>query len=734
MTLDKLLHSCSRIGLITMLAATGWTGTAFAQENDSPVAESNQIVVTARKREESVQDVPLAVSVLSSEDIKNTSAIRISDALQTVPNLNFQANSLGGSSITIRGISSSTNNLGIEPAVAVYVDEVYLARPNVFDQSAVDLERVEVLRGPQGTLFGRNTVAGVINITTADPASELSGSVDATYGRYNLLQLRGSISMPIGDDTGLRLSVNRATRDGWFRQLQPGLPDFNNQDTLSGRAKLRFEPTETFDATITVDYAKDKSVSGNNDVVFGPLLAFDKSGADEGATNIPGREQREFFMTSLRMNKSFGDYTLTSITAFQSIDYDRFNDQDYTVLDILATGAPEKDRFFSQEVRLASPANGPFSWIIGGFYSDGQVRGSTRAVLGADTPVVLGIGAIPGYTESEQTNSKIDGTSLAAFGAVTLEISKKAVLSGGLRYTHERKQLDYSQTVTPFLIAPNTPVGIIYGFAADVPPTEQRYRDSALSGDASFTYRFTSDVMAYARFSRGYKAGGFDSTTSPVADPGALSFGAEEVDLYELGFKSQFADDRIVLNAALFRMDYRDKQEQIFNGVSFLTRNAASAKVEGAEVELNVRPARGLSLNFNMGYADARYGRFVDELGGSDFSGNRLPGAAEWTGGANGEYRSELGGGISMLLRADVSYRSQAFTTADNDPDFASEPTVLVNSRAGLEFNDGDYGIYVWGRNIFNDRFVAGGFNFLGSTYVFRNIPATWGLELRAAF
>lgn len=731
--MKSALRGASRTALLVAFAASAVPEIASAQQSGTAV-ESDAIVVTARKREESVQDIPLAVSVLSGQDIAKSSAIRISDALQTVPNLNFQANSLGGSSITIRGISSSTNNFGIEPAVAVYVDEVYLARPNVFDQSAVDLARVEVLRGPQGTLFGRNTVAGVINIATSDPADRLEGALDATYGRFDLVQVRGTVSAPLGENAGLRISGNLVRRDGWFKQIKPGLPDFNNQDTTAFRAKLRVEPMEGFDMTLTADYAKDKSVSGNNDVVAGALLAFDTSGLDEGATTIAGRESREFFMTSLRMNKEFGDYTVTSITAYQAINYDRFNDQDYTVLDILSTGAPEKDRFFSQEVRLSSPSSGPFSWIIGGFYSDAEVRGSTRAVLGADTPVVLGIGAIPGYTESEQTDSRIDSRSLAAFGSFTYAITDNLVLSGGLRYTHERKKLNYRQTVTPYFVAPGVPVGIIYAFATDVPETRQTYSDDALSGDASLTYRFTPDTMAYLRFSRGYKAGGFDSTTSAVADPGALSFGAEEVDLYEAGFKTELADNRVRFNAAMFHMDYRDKQEQIFNGVSFLTRNAASATVKGFEVELNLKPTTGLVFNFNLGYSDAKYGTFVDKLAGTDFSGNRLPGASRWAGGATGEYGFDIGGGMRMMVRGEISYRSKAFTTADNDLDFASRDTVLVNTRAGIEFGDRAYGIYAWGRNVFNERYVAGGFDFLGSTYVYRNMPATWGLELRASF
>jgi len=722
-----------------MLATAAWAvvsaPAALAQANGASEAAGDEVItVTARRREESAQDVPIALSVVSAEDLVARSAIRVSDALETVPNLFFESNSLGGSVVNIRGVSSSTNNFGIESAVAVYLDDVYLMRPNLFDQGALDIRRVEVLRGPQGTLFGRNTIAGVINIATADPSRDFEGEGDATYGRYDLMQFRAGLSAPLGDKAGFRISGSITDRDGWFRQLTPGLPDFNNQDSVQLRAKLRLEPAEGFDATFTAHWSRDRSVSGNNDVVAGPLLAFDKTGLDEGATSIAGRERREFFLGSLRMNYELGGHVLTSVTAYQTIDYDRFNDQDYTPLDILSTGSPEKDRMFSQELRLASPGDGPFTYLVGGYYSDSRVRGSTRAVLGAGAPVVLGIGNIPGYTESEQTDSTIRGRTAAIFASGTYAIGDRVTLAGGLRYTHERKRLDYRQTVTPFFLAPGVPLGIIYAFAVDVPQIRQRLNENALSGDASATFRLSEAASLYARFSHGYKAGGFDSTTSTVADPGALSFGAETVDLYEVGVKSRLAGGKVTFNAAAFRMDYRDKQEQIFNGVAFLTSNAAGAKVEGAEMELGIRPAQGLRLDFSLGYADGRYGRFVDPLAGTDYSGNRLPYSARWTGGAAAEYHAPISGAVSAMLRGEASYRSDAFTTVDNDPTFLSRGVVQVNLRAGLDFDDGRYGLYVWGRNIFDKRYVAGGFDFLGSTYVYRNMPATWGIELRGRF
>lgn len=214
--------TAKRIGLATVcLAALAAASPAMAQpasEGTSADAGSDEteIVVTARKRSELLQDVPISVSVLSAEALTNQAAIRIQDSFASLPNVQFNSDSIGGVGITVRGLSSSTNNFGIESAVGVYVDEVYLPRPTAFSQAALDIERVEVLRGPQGTLFGRNTIAGVISIVTADPDDHFTGHADATYGRFDLMQFRGSVSGPIGSAAGFRLSVARIKRDGWF--------------------------------------------------------------------------------------------------------------------------------------------------------------------------------------------------------------------------------------------------------------------------------------------------------------------------------------------------------------------------------------------------------------------------------------------------------------------------------------------------------------------------------------
>ena len=702
-----------------------------AQEADGALEE---ILVTARKRSESLQDVPISISAVSRADLVNKSAVRLEDALGSIANVAFESDSLGGTNVNIRGITSSTNNFGIETAVGLYVDEVYLSRPTAFNQSTLDIERIEVLRGPQGTLFGRNTVGGVISVVTADPTTDLQVGGDATLGNDSFRQFRGTASGPMGDKAGFRLSVSKIDRDGWLENRTPGLEDLAGEDSTAVRAKVKFAPTDTLDVVAAFDYAEDKSASGINEIAAGPLAAFDDGINDSIATNIDNRETRKMRMATVRANLRLGDYTLTSVSGYQKIDYTRFNDQDYTALDILATGSPERDRFFSQELRLASPGDGAFDYVAGVYYSNSRVEGDNDGRLGADVPVVLGIGSFPGYTERVVTSSDIDSKAYALFGSGTYDFSDRWSLSAGLRYTDEKKTLDYQEVVTPFFLAPGVPLGIIYAFAADVAPVRQDYDDNAMSGDLSLAYEVAPQAKVYGRYARGYKAGGFDSTQSSVSDPGNLAFQPEFVDQYELGLKSQSANRRVQFNAAAFYMSYDDKQEQTFDGFNFLTTNAASATIQGAEAELSMSPVQGLRFDLALGYTDATYDEFIDPLAGSDYSGNDLVGAARWSGSAGATYSFPLSAALRGMLHVESNYRSSSFTTTDNDPAFRQDGHNLVNARIGIEDGDGRYGLYVWGKNITDERYVQGGFNFLGNTFIRRNVPESWGIEIRAQY
>lgn len=723
------MHQSARTGVIVL-------GLVLLQVPEclqaaAAATDLQEVVVTARKRAESLQDVPISISAISAQTLEDQSAIRFQDSLNSVPNVSWSSDDIADAKITIRGISSDTNNFGIEPAVGVYMDEVYIPRPTAVNQMALDIDRVEVLRGPQGTLFGRNTVAGVISIVTEDPTPAWRAEGDLTGGRYDLLQARASLSGPLSERTGIRLSAGRLSQKGWFNQSTPGFPDFGGEDSWTLRAKVRFKPTDSLDLVASVGYVRDDAVIGNNLIADGPLAGINGGVIDSIGTNVDNFARRRLWMGSLRANWDLPGHTLTAITGYSSERYESFKDQDYTPLDILATGEPENFHFFSQELRLTSTGQEALSYIGGVYFSRMTLSGNTHAELGADVLPAIGFPSIPGYRESEQTNSHLLQKSYAAFGSVSYKASARVALTAGLRYTDERKTLDYDQTVSPFFIAPDTPVGLIYAFAQDVAPLRQNYSKGVLSGDATASYQWNHDVQSYLRFSRGYKAGGFDTTQSSTSDPGSRAFKPEFVNLYEIGFKSLFAGRRVKINGAIFYSQYQDKQEQVFNGTDFATNNAATARSQGAEVEVTLLLGPGLELYLGVGFADAKYGEFVDKLSGEDYSGNRLPLAARWSVDSSLQYRRPVLGDWGVVSRVEGEYHSDSFTTSDNDPNFQQRGKLILNLRLGWERSDQSLGIYAWGRNVTDARFVTGGFNFIGNTFISRNRPTMWGVELR---
>ncbi|MGB8692086.1 MAG: TonB-dependent receptor, partial [Steroidobacteraceae bacterium] len=400
-------------------------------------------------------------------------------------------------------------------------------------------------------------------------------------------------------------------------------------------------------------------------------------------------------------------------------------------LDILATGEPENFHFASQELRLTSTGQGALSYIGGVYFSETTLSGNTHAELGADILPAVGIPEIPDYRESVQTNSHLLQKSYAAFGSATFKTSARIALTAGLRYTDERKTLDYDQVVSPFFVAPDTPVGLIYAFAQDVSPLRQRYSKGVFSGDATASYQWSRDVHSYLRLARGYKAGGFDTTQSSTSDPGSRAFNPEYVNLYEIGYKSLFAGRSVRINAAIFYSQHQDKQEQIFNGTDFATNNAASASSRGAEIELTLLPRPDLELNLSVGFADAHYGRFVDKLSGEDYSGNRLPLGARWSIDSSLQYHRPVYRDWGVFSRVEGVYHSDSFTTSDNDLSFQQRENVILNLRLGWARTDESFGVYAWGRNVTDSRFVTGGFTFIGNTFISRNRPTMWGVELR---
>jgi iron complex outermembrane receptor protein len=717
--------------LVFALVASHGGTTALAQ--DAQFVE--EIIVTAQKREQAALDVPIALSVVSAQEIEDRSISDFTELFDLMPNTTIDQNVSSIPRIAIRGISSNVNNIGIESGVGVVVDEVYIGRPSAFSANLIDIERVEVLRGPQGTLFGKNIVGGLVNVVTSKPKDQFGAEADVTFGDDDLRQFRGYVTGPIlRDGLNGKISATVKEQDGWVKNTNPAASDLMSVDFWGLRGQLMGTPSDSFSWLLTAEYSEDDSVENYNDILDGALAPLDGDPFDRTiGTSENDLFEREIYGVSLTLDWSWDDLQLVSVSAARGVDWTGRNDQDYSVLRLFETGRTEDQDQISQELRLVG-GDDDFNWVAGLYYFDQSQDGLDFVFVDEDLPPVVGAPAIPGYNESVQTRSSIDTTSVAAFLSGTYQLTDRWSLTAGLRYTREEKDLDYRQDVEIFEVAPGVPVGIILAFNPPVAPFSDSLTDNDWSGDISLGYRFSDRVRGYAKIARGFKAGGFDSTASPVADPGSLQFDAETVVSYEAGLKSEFADGRARLNLAAFYSDYEDKQEQFFNGIIQVTANAAAAEITGFEADLNLLATDWLTIGGAIGYQSAEYDEYVDPLAGTDYSGNELADIPQWTGAFFTQVDRELANGWSWMARIDVAYEDEVFNRPSNDPDFTGEDSTLVDARIGLSTPGNRYGLYLWSKNLLDEDYIRRRSETLGTRYLVLNRPRSWGIELRGRF
>lgn len=701
------------------LAASVAPGLACAQAAGGD-AGLQTVTVTAQKRPEPLQQVPLAVTVVGSQEIENRGIAGFAELLNSVPNVTIDQSVSAQPIISVRGITSSTNNIGMESGVGVVVDDVFLGRPSAFSTQLIDVERVEVLRGSQGTLFGKNTIGGLINIVTALPSRTFGAAADVTGGSHGLRQVRGFVTGPVGGALAAKVSFTSRQRDGWVTNRTPGAADLMSENFDGVRGQLRGTGSGGFSWLLSAEHSRDKGVENYYDIRSGAFSAFDSNGADRSiATNGKDKFTRTVEGASLKVEGRMGGIDLVSVTARRGVDWQGVSDQDYTALDIVTQGRKEKQVQLSQEFR-ASARHGALNWLAGVYFFDQKQDGVDNTTLGEGAPPALGAGVIPGYQETSDTILRLKTRSVAAFASGSYALSGRLDLNGGLRYTRESKSMDYVQRL-------DNPIGLVDFLYAEVAPFSDSLRDAKWSGDVGVTFKIDKDINTYAKVTRGFKAGGFDTSGASTPDPGDRKFGAETVWAYEIGVKSMLAGGHVRLNAAVFSMDYRNKQEQFFNGVDQVVSNAARAKVEGAEVELTARPAQRLQLGASAGYLDARYRDYLDN------TGNRLVDAARVTASGSVQWEGGLANGWSWMTRADLRHRGSAFQTPGNDPRFVQPASTLLDLSLGLRDAVGRHSLLLWVKNATNRTYTVGSYavGAFGTEYMQVNAPRMIGLEYR---
>ncbi|MDF2637856.1 MAG: TonB-dependent receptor [Novosphingobium lindaniclasticum] len=671
-----------------------------AEEQDSPTSvgtgahdRGNEIFVTARRRQESSQEVPLAISVVGGEHIDSTGSFNVGRLQQLTPTLQFYSSNPRNTAVNIRGLGVpfGLTNDGIEQGVGIYVDDVYNSRVASATFDFLDVAQIEVLRGPQGTLYGKNTTAGAINITTNQPTFDFEGKAEVSIGNYNFKQAKAAISGPLTDKLAARLAISSTSRKGTIYNVVTG-EHIQGQDNLGLRGQLLWKPTDNLDITLAGDFsAQDANCCGSVYVRTGLTQRalnrqFEALAAAQGyappsrnafdrLTDLDTdlRAKNKIGGASLRVKWDLGEGSLTSISAWRFWDWDPSNDRDFTGLPIVALSQnPSQQDQYTQELRY-NYSSDKIDFVVGafGFYQRIDTQGteahgaaSSRWNInpGSDTVVPPGSSGC-GPTAAQQlacnpatlngltayNTQYLKNTSAALFGQLSWHITPELTIQPGVRLNYDKKEGYYLRQVFDSAGNPVLTTGpasaVKTAQLAIFTPQEisPEFSDWNFSYDFTASYKVAPDVLVYATYAKSFKSGGInqngvptDTQNNPIL--AAATVKPEDVDHYELGIKSQFWDRRATLNLSIFRTDIKNYQANVNNGQFGVLRgylaNAGAVRSQGVEADFSVRPSERFNLYANGAYTDATYRRFSDapcppELsGGTTVTGTQTPGAA----------------------------------------------------------------------------------------------------------
>lgn len=708
-----------------------------------------EVIVTAQKRAESLQDVPIAVSVVSGQEIRSAGVRNLQDLSTTVPNL-YIAESFVGDSMFVRGIGSGQNNLGFEQTVGQVLDGFFYGRSRFSRVSFLDVERVEVLKGPQGALIGKNTTAGAINITSAKPTSEFEAWISPTweFEAGEGLSLEGAVSGSISEKLRGRVAFSYIDRDGFIKNTTTGEDDVSADD-LVARASIAWDVSENVELLFQYQYGELDHEGGNNQysacnktgqqVPTAPVTVnftsiftnitpddckanYTRTGtAAKRGVNEEGKETN-FDTYALTLNWELGDHVLTSLTGYAAYDYRDLQDGDRTSVDLVTVDTfgtlPEFGEDYeqwSQELRLTSPIGDTFDYIVGLYYQEKE----------QETDYIVHFANIAGLAVSRNTFTKEEGSTYAAFGQVTYHLNENWGLTFGGRYTYEEKEAHSVQIPTElYTLTPSACALPVAGscFRHDI---KDDFDEDDFSPVLSVQWRPNDDAMYYASLKRGFKAGGYDHllVSNQATDPNIMDrfiFDGEDVISYELGTKLTLADGAAQLNAAVFFSEFDDLQlggflnsTEVINTVT----NAGSAISQGFEFDLRWRATEQLTLFAALAYLDSKYDEYENAPcftlqsagcvnGRQDLSEKKLQFASDWKGTLSAEYQWTLPGGLLLTGFAQLSYVDRFPLQADLDPNLWQGSYTKVDARLTLANEDDRWELSVIGRNL-GDKLTA---------------------------
>jgi outer membrane receptor protein involved in Fe transport len=754
------------------------------------------IIVTAQKREQSLQDVPVVVSVLNQEQLTNAGVRDVKDLQTITPGLNVTSStSSAQTSIRIRGIGTVGDNPGLESSVGTVIDGVYRARSSVAFGDLGELQRIEVLKGPQSTLFGKNMSAGVINVVTAAPSFDPSAEFVGSYGNYNQYSVSGSATFGLIDDVlAARVFVLKRERDGYFQIRTGSGPRTEDrdgdEDYYTLRSQVLFRPAAGLEFRLIGDYTKrdenccaDTVFLAGRTAPFVDLLASDQ-GLDRSARpfdrvtygNRPTTTKIKDWGVSLQGDYDIGGgLSATSISAWRYYKGANAADIDYSSADIwyrTVDGTFNQFNVFSQEARLAYNSKWLNS-IVGVFYANERLEANATTLFGSayesyfgyllsgnNPNTVSALTGIPvGQNYIANTGAKDrhlhNSYSLAFFTDNTITIAEGLDLTLGIRYSDEVKRVTsfYTNTAPGNACAaaiaralPTAALAALCAPSADPAfnnvTTNQRRPENRWAGSAKLQYRFSPQVMAYGSYSNGFKSGGFNLDRARFR-PGVIntdtSFATEKVEAYEVGTKTTLFDRRVLANLAAFYQRYTDFQLNTYTGVSFVVASIPEVKSKGVDFDILWNTGiQGLSLNGGATYADTKFGNFTPGTGVDPrLPNNRLPYAAKWnvTGGFTS--RQPITDGLDLTSSASVKWTSAYNTGSNLDPRKVQDPFALVNARLGITPTSSAWSLEVWAQNLFDAQYVQVIVDQplqSGTLGAFLGAPRTYGGTVRVRF
>lgn len=741
-----LLATCAPGAVIAQTVAqpaqpsAGFPSTAAPLESTQPGA--GEIVVTANKRSENINKVGLTITALSGQALAERRIVSLGDVAAAVPGLSFSPSQMGSPILTLRGIGFNESSLGVYPAVSLYVDQAPLPFPVMTTHSAYDLERIEVLKGPQGTLFGENSTGGAINYIAAKPTDHFTAGGDLTYGRFNELEGNAYVSGPISDTLGFRVAVTGHHLDDWQYSISRPSDTNGHQSYVAGRAILDWKPSERAHFELNVNGWNDRSQpqalqliavrpqaaayepTQYGTIQFAPnkaraadwtnMIADPATGVIDPATGItePGTAQlvdlapsgnEKFIQAALRADIEItDDITLTSLTSYDGYRQRQVIDSDGSPGALLNLQHDDGHiHSFNQEMRLANAQSNRFRWIVGGNFEKSRT-------LEYQLDREFGTTAYnPGnlYLNASGVTVKQSIRNYALFGNGEFSLTDKLTLKAGVRYTDSQNHANICSTTIPggnvdnlfnllgslLGTVPFTPIGPnnCYTLNENFVPGQPFIRsldEHNVSWRAGVDYKLSPTTLLYVNASRGYKAGSFPTLAAALYS-GLEPVTQESVTAYEGGVKTQLFDRRVNLTGAVFYYDYKDKQvrgklaDPIFGDLDALV-NIPKSRVYGAEAEVTVRPVEGLSLTGAVTYLNSRIDRYtgVNIVGQPDYNaaGNPLPFTPKWSGVANIDYRIHTARG-TPFVGLTVNARSGAEAAiAAKRVDYADAPNTFV--------------------------------------------------------